>query len=90
MPTVLEVVGLGAPARLAGVDQMPVQGVSMAYSFADGDTPSTRTTQYAVSKAINTAAFTPISASLKECLVEPNANAEDIVPRLQKLFLSLA
>jgi DNA-binding FrmR family transcriptional regulator len=44
----------------------------------------------AVAKAVNTAAFTLISASLKECLVDPNANADDIVPRLQRLFLSLA
>lgn len=44
----------------------------------------------AIAKAVNTAAFTLISASLKECLAEPDANAEDIVPRLQKLFLSLA
>lgn len=44
----------------------------------------------AVSKAVNTAAFTLISASLKECLTDPDTDAEDIVPRLQKLFLSLA
>lgn len=44
----------------------------------------------AVAKAVNTAAFTLISASLKECLSDPSIDAEDIVPRLQKLFLSLA
>jgi len=44
----------------------------------------------AVAKAVNTAAFTLISASLKECLVDPDANTDDIVVRLQKLFLSLA
>lgn len=44
----------------------------------------------AVAKAVNTAAFTLISASLRECLVDPDTDAEEIVPRLQKLFLSLA
>ncbi len=44
----------------------------------------------AVAKAVNTAAFTLISTSLKECLVDTESNPDDIVPRLQKLFLSLA
>jgi len=44
----------------------------------------------AVSKAVNTAAFTLISASLKECLVEGKNNSEAVTAQLQKLFLSLA
>lgn len=44
----------------------------------------------AVSKAVNTAAFTLISASLKECLVEGKNNQEQVTAQLQKLFLSLA
>lgn len=44
----------------------------------------------AVSKAVNTAAFTLISASLKECLTDPENDTDEIVARLQKLFLSLA
>ncbi len=44
----------------------------------------------AVSKAINTAAFTLISASLKECIVEGKTNSEAVTAKLQKLFLSLA
>ena len=44
----------------------------------------------AVSKAINTAAFTLISASLKECIVEGKTNSEAVTEKLQKLFLSLA
>ena len=44
----------------------------------------------AVSKAVNTAAFTLISASLKECIVEGNSNSDDVTAQLQKLFLSLA
>jgi DNA-binding FrmR family transcriptional regulator len=44
----------------------------------------------AVAKAVNTAAFTLISANLKECLVNPENDTDEIVTRLQKLFLSLA
>jgi len=44
----------------------------------------------AVSKAVNTAAFTLISASLKECLIEGKTNQDAVTERLQKVFLSLA
>ena len=44
----------------------------------------------AVSKAVNTAAFTLISASLKECIVEGKNNSDAVTSQLQKLFLSLA
>ena len=44
----------------------------------------------AVSKAVNTAAFTLISASLKECIVDGNSNSDAVTAQLQKLFLSLA
>jgi DNA-binding FrmR family transcriptional regulator len=44
----------------------------------------------AVTKAVNTAAFTLISASLKECLVDGKSNNVEVTEQLQKLFLSLA
>ena len=44
----------------------------------------------AVSKAINTAAFALISSSLKECIIEPSADSEEMTLKLQRLFLSLA
>lgn len=44
----------------------------------------------AVSKAVNTAAFTLISASLKECIVEGKSNSDAVTAQLQKLFSSLA
>jgi DNA-binding FrmR family transcriptional regulator len=44
----------------------------------------------AVSKAVHTAAFTLISASLKECIIEGKNNSEAVTAQLQKLFLSLA
>jgi DNA-binding FrmR family transcriptional regulator len=44
----------------------------------------------AVGKAVNTAAFTLISASLKECLIEDDRSVKETTEKLQKLFLSLA
>ena len=44
----------------------------------------------AVSKAVNTAAFTLIAASLKECIVEGKSNSDAVTAQLQKLFLTLA
>ena len=40
-PTVLEAAGLPAPTFVHGVQQMPLQGTSMAYSFDDADRPGT-------------------------------------------------
>ncbi len=44
----------------------------------------------AVSKAVNTAAFTLISASLEECIVEGRRDQKAVTEKLLKLFLSLA
>lgn len=44
----------------------------------------------AVTKAVNTAAFTLISTSLKECIVDNKNNNQAVQEKLQKLFLSLA
>lgn len=44
----------------------------------------------AVGKAINTAAFTLISANLTGCLVSEKPNSAEVTEKLQKLFLSLA
>ena len=44
----------------------------------------------AVSKAVNTAAFSLISASLQECLVDPALDSGRMTEKFQKLFLSLA
>jgi DNA-binding FrmR family transcriptional regulator len=42
----------------------------------------------AVSKAVNTAAFTLLSDGLRECQEQPDA--DEAAARLQKLFLALA
>jgi arylsulfatase A-like enzyme len=44
--TVLDVAGLPAPAFVNGVQQMPLHGVSMAYSFEDAAVADQRETQY--------------------------------------------
>jgi DNA-binding FrmR family transcriptional regulator len=44
----------------------------------------------AVAKAINTAAFTLISSSLRECITDPDVDSDAVTLKLQKLFLSLA
>jgi DNA-binding FrmR family transcriptional regulator len=44
----------------------------------------------AVGKAINTAAFTLISASLRECIETDEKSSTEVSQKLEKLFLSLA
>lgn len=46
MPTILEAAGVEAPDSINGVEQKPIEGVSMAYSFDSESAPSKRTTQY--------------------------------------------
>ncbi|KAA1249995.1 arylsulfatase [Mycobacterium simiae] len=46
VPTILEVTGVEMPARVSGIEQKPIEGVSMRYSFDDAAADSRRTTQY--------------------------------------------
>ncbi len=46
VPTILETAGIEMPARVNGIEQKPIEGVSMRYSFDDADSDSRRTTQY--------------------------------------------
>ena len=45
-PTVLEAAGLPEPTFVNGVQQKPIEGVSMAYSFDDAGAAERHTTQY--------------------------------------------
>jgi arylsulfatase A-like enzyme len=45
-PTVLEVAGLPEPSVVDGVDQQPIEGVSMSYSFDDQAAAERHLTQY--------------------------------------------
>ncbi len=46
LPTVLDAVGIDAPAVVDGVTQQRVDGASLAPTFADADRPDPRSTQY--------------------------------------------
>ena len=46
VPTLLDVIGIEAPTHLRGVEQSPIQGTSLASTFADPEAPSLHTTQY--------------------------------------------
>ncbi len=45
-PTILEAAGLPEPKSVNGVVQDPIEGVSMLYTFADANAPSTHKIQY--------------------------------------------
>jgi len=45
-PTVLEAAGIPEPIMVNGVEQKPIEGVSMLYSFDDENAESRRTVQY--------------------------------------------
>ncbi|SDU76513.1 arylsulfatase [Jiangella alkaliphila] len=45
-PTILECVGVPEPVRVNGIDQRPMEGVSMLYTFDDPDAADRHTTQY--------------------------------------------
>ncbi len=46
VPTVLELLGIEAPKEYNGVPQMPIHGVSMAYSFSEAEAPTRKESQY--------------------------------------------
>ncbi|MFN8469995.1 MAG: arylsulfatase [Caldilineaceae bacterium] len=46
MPTILEAAGIPHPHSVGGVEQEPIEGVSMLYTFDSASAPSTRRTQY--------------------------------------------
>jgi len=45
MPTILDAAGIQAPASINGVQQLPIDGTSMAYTWDHPEAPSQRTTQ---------------------------------------------
>jgi arylsulfatase A-like enzyme len=46
VPTILDLCGVPEPKRVNGVDQRPMDGVSMAYTFDSANAPSKRSSQY--------------------------------------------
>jgi arylsulfatase A-like enzyme len=45
-PTLLEIIGLPQPETVDGIEQLPMQGTSFAYSFDDATAPERHTQQY--------------------------------------------
>ena len=45
-PTILEVAGISAPKQVNGIEQMPMHGVSFAYTFDDASAKGRHTQQY--------------------------------------------
>jgi arylsulfatase A-like enzyme len=45
-PTILEAVGVESPLMINGVQQKPIEGVSMMYTFDNANAPPARRTQY--------------------------------------------
>jgi len=46
VPTVLEALGMEAPAAIRGITQAPIEGVSFAHTFNQADAPTRHNTQY--------------------------------------------
>ena len=46
VPTILEAARIEAPKMVDGVEQAPMDGTSLVYSFADAEAPERHTTQY--------------------------------------------
>lgn len=46
LPTTLELAGIQAPERIRQVPQMPIEGISLAYSIKDAAAPSRHTVQH--------------------------------------------
>ncbi len=46
VPTILEVAGIPQPTSVNGVEQKPIEGLSMAYTFDNADAKGRRRTQY--------------------------------------------
>ncbi len=46
LPTLLELIGVDAPATIAGIEQSPIEGTSFADALRDASAPEAHTTQY--------------------------------------------
>lgn len=82
VPTVLEAAGLPAPFEVNGVQQMPLHGTSMAYSFADAAAPDRHELQYFecfVNRGIYYKGWTAVTRHSTPWVVEPLPDLDDDV-----------
>lgn len=81
-PTILEVCGLPAPREVHGVQQMPLHGTSMAYTFEAPEAPETHDLQYFecfVNRGIYYQGWTAVTRHSTPWLVEPLPALDDDV-----------
>ncbi len=81
-PTILECAGLPAPVSVHGVQQMPLHGVSMKYSFDDAAAPERHETQYFevfVNRGIYHKGWTAVTRHSTPWVVEPLPAYDDDV-----------
>lgn len=81
-PTILEVVGLPEPIAVNGVQQMPLHGVSMAYSFNQADAAERHETQYFeifVNRGIYHRGWTAVTRHSTPWVIEPMSAFDDDV-----------
>ena len=81
-PTILEAAGLPHPAYVNGIQQAPLEGVSMAYSFDDADAAERHTTQYFemfVNRGIYHQGWTAVTRHSTPWVLEPAPAFDDDV-----------
>jgi arylsulfatase len=81
-PTVLEAAGLPAPTFVNGIQQAPLEGVSMAYSFDDAGADERHTSQYFemfVNRGIYHQGWTAVTRHSTPWLMAPPPAIEDDV-----------
>jgi arylsulfatase len=79
-PTILEAAGLTAPTFVNGVQQMPLHGVAMGYSFDDGSAADRHETQYFecfVNRGIYHRGWTAVTRHSTPWVVEPLPGYDD-------------
>jgi arylsulfatase A-like enzyme len=86
-PTVLEAAGLPEPVMVNSVQQKPIEGVSMAYSFDDGSAADRHETQYFemfVNRGIYHKGWTAVTRHSVPFVIEPLPAFDDDVWELYR------
>jgi arylsulfatase len=81
-PTILEAAGIPQPTVVNGIEQQPIEGVSMAYSFDDAGAPERRETQYFemfCNRGIYHRGWTAVTRHSTPWVIEPLSTFEDDV-----------
>lgn len=78
VPTILDAVGIPAPKYVNGIEQLPMPGVSMRYSFDNGNAPERHRVQY-TETAGNRSIYQDgwLAATIHSALWEPKLRTDD-------------